>query len=240
MRALVAIVLANLPTRWWALFDERYPLARFAWLAGLGTMLAGLAIGIPGYLEFMQAAADAFNTAIGANPELGIKSSGWGLASLPIFMFGTPTGLISTYLGFSGFLRATSAYVTDDPRGDPLLTAADAMVRAAWTRLRSRRARLTRAALEGPEVRDRVVSGRSLGRPDIELAVVASRKRDWPRGAYLVTRDGAAFRIGESFDLQTRSGLRAVYPLTELTGGEAIRHAIPYDVQKPGSDPNFS
>jgi len=230
MRGIVALILANLPTRWWPAFEDHYPVSRFAWLAGLATMFAGLGIGIPGYIGFMHEAAHGFNMAIGADPDLGIKSSGWGLASLPIYIFATPQGLLAMYLGFSGFLRATAAYLTDVPYGDFVLTGMDGAVRGAWSRSREWRAGRTRAAREGPEVPDRLVAGARLGRPDIELAIVASRRRHWPRGSYLVTSGGAAYRVGEAFDLETATGLRAVYPLTQLRTGEAIRHAIAYEL----------
>lgn len=239
MRGVAALILANFPTRWWPSFEERYPVHRYAWLAGLATMFGGLGIGIPGYIQFLHEAADGFNVAIGANPDLGIKSSGWLLASLPIYMFATPLGLLSTYLGFSGFLRATAAYVTDVPHGDFLLTGLDAAGRVTWSRARAWRAGRNRAAREGPEVPDRLVTGARLGRPDIEFAIVAARRRHWPRGSYLVTSSGAAYRVGETFDLETAAGLRAVYPLTELKTGEAIRHAIAYELPR-GSDPIFS
>ena len=230
MRALIAIALANLPLRWWKPFEERFPLHRMAWLSGLATMFAGIAIGIPAYLIFMGQAADGFNTAIGANPDLGIKSMGWGLASLPIFMFATPIGLLSTYLTLSGFLRAAAAFVADDVRGDLLLTGIDALFHRWWRDADEWNARKSREKQEGREQPDRLVTGEWLGRPDIELAIVASRRKDWPRGAYLVTEAGQAYRVGDTFDVTTKAGLRAVYPLIELKTGEAIRHAIAYEL----------
>lgn len=231
VRAVIAIVLANLPVRWWGPFEERFPLYAMAWVAGLATMLAGLAIGIPGYLTFMHEAAHGFNAAIGANPDLGIKSSGWGLAALPIYMFATPGGLLATYLGLTGFLRSVSAYLTEDAFGDPLLTGVDAAVRrlsrgtAAYDRRRSREKQ------EGPEVPDRLVTGRQVGKPAFQFVLLASRaKAEWREGAYLVGDDGTAYRIGRAFDFEAPGGLRTGYPLTELTTGEAIRYAIPYEL----------
>ena len=209
-----------------------------AWLAGLATMFLGIAIGIPGYLIFMGQAADGFNMAIGANPDLGIKSMGWGLASLPIFMFGTPVGLLSTYLTLSGFLRSAGAYVADDVRGDLLLTGVDALVRRWWREGDDWNARKSREKLEGRPMPDRLVTGQWLGRPEIEMAVLAARRKEWPKGAYLVTASGAAFRVGEPFDFTTPAGLRAVYPLTELKTGEAIRHAFPYELPPLWTRPN--
>lgn len=230
MSALAALLLANLPVRWWGPFEERFPLSRYAWLSGLMTMLAGFAIGIPGFLAFLGEAAHGFNTAIGADPDLGIKSSGWLMGALPTFMFATPVGLLSTYLGFSGLLRGASAYIADDMRGDLILTVLDALVRGIWRRADTYDKRRSREKLEGPEMPDRLVAGESLGRPDIQLAILASRRKDWRRGAYLVTGEGVAYQLGEPFDFKASAGLRTAYPLTELKTGEAIRHAIPYEL----------
>lgn len=230
MHALAAVILANLPVRWWGPFEERFPLSRMAWVSGLVTMLAGFAIGIPGFLAFMEQAADGFNTAIGTDPDLGIKSFGWLTGALPMFMFATPTGLLSTYLGFSGFLRGASAFIADDVRGDFVLAGLDALVRKVWRRTDVYDKRRSRERLEGPEMPDRLVSGAWLARPDVQLAVLAARRKDWPAGAYLVTEEGVAYRLGEPFDFASPAGLRTAYPLTELKTGEAIRHPIPYEL----------
>ncbi len=228
---LVAILLANLPVRWWGPFEERYPIYQMAWLSGLLTMLVGLAVGIPGYLAFVQRVSGDVNTAlIGAQSDL-VQIPGWGLLSLPVFLFATPLGLASMYLTASGFLRAAGAFLADDVSGDYLLTAGDALVRRVVARETRVRRRLAREALEGPIVADRLVTGEQIERPEFELVLLASRSKDaWEPNAYLVTPDGRAFRLGVSFDFESRGGLRTAYPLTELRTGEAIRHSIPYDL----------
>jgi hypothetical protein len=194
-------------------------------------MLTGLAIGIPGYLDFMAAAADGFNQGIGVNPDLGIKSTGWGLAGLPVFILATPTGLISTYFGITGMARAISAFIVDEVHGDFLLTWLDASIRAIGTRLRGYAAGNRRQALEGAAAPDRLVTGEHAGHPDFELVLLASRRKvGWETNSYLVTPDGAAYKVGKAFDLTTQAGLRTAYPLTKLRGGEAIRHSIHYEL----------
>ncbi|HUF24363.1 MAG TPA: hypothetical protein VMN81_09570 [Vicinamibacterales bacterium] len=231
MRAALAVLLANLPVRWWGPFEERYPLHRVAWLSGLATMLAGVAVGIPGYLDFLQEAAHGFNAGIGADPDLGIKSSGWAMASLPVFLLATPLGLFSTYLTASGFMRAVSAFIADEAHGDLLLTGIDAAARRIVAHEDHVRRASERMRLEGPAMPDRLVTGASLGRADAEFVLLASRvKVDWERNAYLVTSEGRAYRIGEPFDVTLPAGLRKAYPLTELRTGEAIRYAIPSDL----------
>lgn len=230
MRALAAIVLANLPVRWWGPFD-RFPLYQMAWLSGLLTMMLGMAIGLPAYLSFMEDASDGFNTAIGADPDVGIRSTGWGIAGLPIFLFATPVGLLSNYLVNSGLIRFASAYIVDDVRGDFILTGLDALVRRIWGRTDAYDRRRAREKLEGRETPDRLVTGAQVEKPELELVLLSSRrKKEWAPSSYLVSADGSAFRIGQPFDVTTATGLRTAYPLTKLRGGEAIRHSILYEL----------
>ncbi len=231
MQAIAAVLLANLPVRWWGPFEERLPLYRVAWVSGLLTMFGGLAIGIPGYIGFVQRVSSDVNTAlIGAQSDL-VQIEGWGVLSLPIFLLTTPAGLASMYMTASGFLRAAGAYLADDVRGDYLLTAADALVRRVAAHEDRARRTSEREALEGPVVPDRLVTGEAIGRPEFELVVLASRRKDdWEPNAYLVTAEGRAFKLGTPFDYTSRAGLRTAYPLTELRTLDPIRHSIPYDL----------
>lgn len=193
-------------------------------------MVAGFAVGIPGFLNYLAEAAGGMNQAvIDAQSDL-VQMQGPLLLALPVFLFTSPAGLLSLYLAISGLGRFAAAYITDEPQGDWLLTTADGLVRTIGVGADRWNRRKTREKLEGPAGPDRLVTGDWLQRPDIDLAILATRRKDWPRGAYLVTNDGAAYRVGDTFDLQTKGGLRAVYPLTELRTGEAIRHAIPYQL----------
>lgn len=231
MRSIVAVLLANLPVRWWGPFEERYPLHRMAWVAGLLTMGVGIGLGIPGYIGFVRVVTgDANSALIGAQSDL-VQIPGWALLSLPIFLLTTPLGLASMYLTASGFLRAAGAFLADDVRGDYLLTAGDALIRRVVAHEDRVRQAATREALEGPAVPDRLVTGAQIGRPEFELVILASRQKpDWAPNAYLVTPDGRAFRLGRAFDFTSRAGLRAGYPLTELRTLDAIRHSIPYEL----------
>lgn len=237
VHALIAVVLANLPVRWWGPFEERFPVYQYAWAAGLATLFAGFAVGIPGFLAYLQEAASGANEAlIGAQSDL-VQVPGWALLALPAFLFFSPLGLFSLYLVASGLARFAASFITEDPHGDLLLTWLDACVRRLRGNTEAWAAQRTRERLEGPEVPDRVVPGGHAGRPECDLVVLASRRRsDWEANAYLVTPDGRAYRIGAVFDFQSRAGLRAAYPLTELKTGEAIRHSIPYELPRSGAD----
>jgi hypothetical protein len=231
MHTVLAVILATLPVRWWPAFEERFPLYRMAWVSGLAAMLAGIALGVPGYINFVLKATDGVNRGlIGAQSDL-VQIQGWGVASLPLFLFATPTGLASLYLTASGFLRAVAAFLTEEVRGDYLLTGLDALVVRCWTKRTRARAAASRQRREGAEAPDRLVTGAQIGRPEIELAVLASRLKPlWEPNTYLVEPDGRAFQLGPPFDVETRRGLRAAYPLRELKTGEAIRHSIPYEL----------
>jgi hypothetical protein len=231
MRALAAIVLANLPVRHWHRFDEHFPLARVAWISGLAVMISGFAVGIPGFLFFLAEAASGFNEAVIRISPDHMVAKGWALGAPIAFFFGTWTGLLSLYLAGSGLLRFAEAFLADHPRGDFLLTGVDASARAIWLRARAYDQRKTREKQEGPPMPDRLVTGEALGHDDADLVVLASRaKADWEPRSYLVTADGTAYRIGQPFDVTLAGGLRTAYPLTELKTGEAIRHAIAYEL----------
>jgi len=231
MRVACAVLLANLPTRWWGPFEEEYPLHQFAWVSGIVTLLAGIALGIPGYIGYVTTAAGGVNEGlITAQSDL-VFIPGWAVLSLPIFLLTTPAGLTAMYLTASGLVRAAGAFLADDVHGDFLLTWIDSAVRRIVAHEDHVRRSTERERLEGPEVSDRLVTGEYVGRPDCELVLLASRRKtDWEPGSYLLTPEGRAFQLGEPFDFQARAGLRTAYPLKELRTGEAIRHAIPYQL----------
>ena len=238
VNAFIAILLANLPLRWWKPFEERYPLYAYAWVSGILTLMGGFAIGIPGFLNFVAEAASGVNQAlVDAQSDL-VQLHGWGLLALPIYLLATPSGLLSLYLVVSGLARFATAYIADDPHGDLILSGLDGLFVRVRRKTTAWDDRKSREKLEGPEAPDRLVTGAWLERPDVEIAILASRRKDWPRGAYLVTEAGQAYQIGEVFDIKTRAGLRSVYPLTELKTGEAIRHAFAYELPPVWTRPN--
>ena len=138
---LIAILLANLPVRYWSAFDERFPVHRMAWLSGAVTMLAGIGIGMSAFLPYAGDVASQTNQAyINAHGDLGLLP-GAGMTVLPMFLLTTPLGLLSLYLTGSGFLRAVGAFLADDPRGDFILTGLDGLVRGRIARTRAARAK---------------------------------------------------------------------------------------------------
>lgn len=230
---LLAILLGNLPVRYWDALEERFPVHRMAWLSGTLTMLGGIALGMTAFLSYAADVASRTNQAyIDAHGDFGLLP-GAGMAVLPMFLLTTPGGVLSLYLTGSGFLRAVGAFLADDPRGDFILTGIDAVLRGRVARTRAARRDADRQRREGAAVPDRLVRGDQIGRPDLALVLLASRaKTGWETGAYLVGADGAAHRIGDAFDVDSPAGLRMAYPLTPLTTLEPIRHAIPYELPR--------
>lgn len=96
--------------------------------------------------------------------------------SLFTFIFLTPAGWASTYLGISGTLRGIAAAI-DDPFGDPILTGVDAILLHGARRSRAHLSRRQRESLEGPDVPDRVVRGSHIGIVAAELVIVSARRK---------------------------------------------------------------
>ena len=192
-------------------------------------MVVGFAIGIPGFLRY----AGLFTRTVQlAAVESGTPSDA-PLALLgplaPInYAFGTPSGLIATYLCLTGIVRAVAGYV-DDPRGDPLLTLVDGIVHRTGRGARAVGTRLARERLEGREVPDRLVTGEWAG-VAAEYVVLASRcKPGWEEGVFVLTSD-RWYRIGRLWDMPLPEGLRTAYPLTEVPLGEVLRKGVDYEL----------
>lgn len=239
-RRLVAVVLCLLPGRHWGRF-ESLPLANMAAASALITAAAGVAIGVSGYLVYMSGVADAMNTVAlklaasqAQHPPgkddlsfFSVRAAG----ALSIFGFAlfTPVGLASTYLVLTGCLRLT-AYVVNEPLGDPLLTGIDALVRGVRDKAQRAWRRRRRHALEGREVPDRLVPGKWADVPGADYVVIASRRKEaWTKGAIVMTAE-TWYRLGEPFDFRSPEGLRTAYPLTALQTTEVLRRGVRYEL----------
>jgi hypothetical protein len=232
LRSFGALIAAMLPRRYWARFEPALPVWRMVPAAAALTMLAGVAIGIPGFFAHLEETV-AQNSALyleaaarASTEEVPTPSA---LSSLGLFTFIllTPQGWASTYLTLTGLVRLVGAHF-DDPHGDFVLTLADAGVRRVGAATARRAAIDNRHLLEGPEVRDRIVHGAQLGLPDAAVVVVASRlKEGWEAGAVLLT-DRGAFRILAVEDRTIGGRLRCLYSLTPHEDLEVFRRAVQY------------
>lgn len=232
VNALVATIAGLLPVRWWPALETCVPVRRLAPVSGLATMFSGFALGIPGYFRFLEAAVGGGNQALLATGRWSQLTSlnSWMVLGPFAFALFTPLGVLSTYLCLTGVLRAASAWLVDDPRGDPLLTAIDATMRRLVARVSIARRRRARERLEGPEEPDRLVTGAWAGLPHVDFVVLASRRKPgWEAGVFVITAD-TWYRLGRPFDMPLPPGLRTAYPLTKIDTLEVLRKGVPYEL----------
>lgn len=231
---ITGTLAAMLPRRWWPALDGHVPASQAAFAASMLTLLAGAALGITGFFEYLEVSVGAANevylaTAVRASTDEIAAPSGLAVLSLFTFLFFTPEGLAATYLTGSGFVRVLGAWF-DDPHGDFALTALDA---AAWRLAGRSRAALQdrqRQRREGPAVRDRVSRGTDLGLPHAELVVLSSRpKEGWTVGTVVLT-DRGALRIVSVEDRVVGGRLRHLYALTTHADLEVFRRSVHYDL----------
>lgn len=235
-RFLIGTVASLLPHRHWQRLPPDIPVEMGAFASGIATMLAGAAIGIPGFLahahQTTSLGIDAMLHKAFTDPTAGY-SQGMvqGFAGLSIFEFLllTPRGWLTMYLIVTGTMRGIAAYF-DDPFGEPILTSIDLIVSRGFTRRGARKAIEAREALEGPEIPDRRVSADTAGIPGCDFAIVASRRKPgWERGVAVFTKDGC-YRLGQPIERTINGRLRTLYPFTEHRDFEAVRKSVQYEL----------
>lgn len=232
IRFVCAMAASLLPYRHWDRIPPHVPIERGAFASGIATMMAGAAVGIPGFLRYAGIVVSLGNSMVLQRELEGrpvaVSSAFAGLAIFE-FLLMTPLGWLTIYLIGSGTYRAVAAWF-DDPFGDPILTGVDYFVSRGWTRRATRKAIETREALEGPEIADRVVSPDAAGIPDCDFAIVASRRKPgWERGVAVFTEDGC-YRLGEPVERTINGRLRTVYPLKEHADLEVVRRSVRYEL----------
>jgi hypothetical protein len=232
----VAMVAALLPHRLWRKLPGSFPMEKAAVAAGIATLLAGTAVGIPGFLEHAAAnsalAIDSQLTEAARNANAGYSqglSQGFAGLSILTFLLLTPKGWLTIYLIGTGGVRMGAAWF-DDPIGDPILTGIDHLIGTSRDRGQAWSGQRTRDALEGPEIPDRIVSSAKAEMPGCDLVIVSSRRKPgWERGVVVYTA-AACYRIGEPVERTVAGRLRTLYPLTEHTDLEAVRKSVQYDM----------
>ena len=237
----LGVLAAMLPARWWPSLDKHVPATAAATAAGIATFVVAMAIGIPGFLAHLEQSAAAHNAAAVTVFDSGRAGDKEGTVlrqapmimsglALPIFLFATPLGWLTLYLGISGVLRAFAGFI-ESGFGDPILTGVDNLVIGTRRRARARTARAQRESLEGPEMPDRIMSAQQLGILNADFVIVASRRKpDWDTGTVVQTSDGAAYRVGEIEDRTIAGRLRTLYPLTEHKDLEVFRRIVHYEL----------
>ena len=243
---LGAMAGSLLPYRHWDRLPASFRMVPAALASGLISFFLAAAIGIPGFLEHAGSVVSDTNALTLKVAEQQIQSGmrdddpkavrfapAMNAFAIFTFLFLTPQGWLTMYLGSTGWFRMMAAWF-GDPVGDPVLTGLDIVL---WRRRARRRAvqeARTREGLEGPETPDRVVSPAQAGIPGCELVIVASRaKPGWSRGVVVYTAD-TCYRIGDPVERTIAGNLRTLYPLTEHTDLEAVRRSVHYDLPTPG------
>lgn len=241
VRRVLGIGAAMLPARWWSGLDPVVPATASAWLAGIVTLAAGAAVGIPGFLAYAQEAASGVNDvaveAARQNPDYANADAllrgapqAFSALWLPLFLFTTPTGWATMYLGLTGLLRAV-APVVDEGFGDPILTGVDALVRRTRRGTRRKLEHIQREAMEGPEMPDRIMSSTQLGMTAADFVIVTSRRKpDWDTGTVLLTGEGTAYRVGAIEERTIAGRLRTVYAVTLHKDLETFRRVVNYEL----------
>ena len=239
-----AVVLGAAPRRLWPRLEPPLPLIATAVPSGLLTLALGFVIGVPAFFAYAERAADTNNEwmlrnigRVGAGDATSVTTAPVALSILTLFEFLvlTPLGLLTMYLIATGALRAVSAMV-DDPRGDPMLSAAHWGTASLLTRMRRTSRERARERLEGPDVPDRLVTGESL-RLTADYVVIASRRKfEWEAGAIILTSTDW-YRLGTPIDTEMENGLRTLYPLTKLDAVEVVRRGIQYELPRLSQRP---
>jgi hypothetical protein len=215
---VIALPFAALPKRTWEDWD--LPVVNVVFASSLLTLFAGTTLGITGFFAYIERI---------------LRLSEFTAPPLMIlvvvsYVIGTPRGVFSLYLVFSGLVRAVAWYI-GEPHGDPILTGID----SAWRRWRHakdrRRQTDARLALEKRDEPDRLYDGAWAGLPDATYVVVAARRKPgWDKGTWVITNDGW-FTLGEPFDRPMPNGLRTVYPLTLQTSTlDVLRKGVSYEL----------
>ena len=234
-----AVILGAAPRRVWPRLEPPLPLVATAVPSGLLTFVLGFVIGVPAFFAYAERAADTNNewmlrniSRVGAGDATSVTTAPVALSILTLFEFllVTPTGLVTMYLIATGALRAVSAMV-DDPRGDPVLSAAHWGTTSLLTRMTRTSKQRARERLEGPEVPDRLVTGESVGLTADYVVIASRRKFEWEAGAIILT-SADWYRLGMPIDAEMETGLRTLYPLTKLDAVEVVRRGIQYELPR--------
>ena len=242
---IAGVAAASLPKRWWPTLDPYVPVTDSAAIAAILTILLAGAIGVPGFIDHTAEQVSLNNRAVlseaqraAARPEADetLSQRDWGrmfvgVSSLSLFtfIFLTPAGWASTYLGLSGTWRAIAAAV-DDPFGDPILTAIDSVLLRGMRRARTDAARRQRETLEGPEVPDRVVRGSHLGINGADLVIISARRKlSWNTGTVVDTGE-RWYRVTSIEERTIGNWLRTLYVLKRHEDHEVVRRAVRYDM----------
>ena len=237
LQACAGMAIATLPRRVWRHWSLKLPVREMALPSSMLILALALAIGLTGFIAHATHAADAHAETIlliGEKFSDSNNQAGLGILvpmtfsplELFIFLLITPTGWLTMYLAGSGLIRTAGA-IAREPMGDLLLTALFFLALRGRDRAVDKHERTVREREEGDDSPDRLVTGEWAGMPEIDIALIASRRKEgWEEGTYIIS-DDLCYRIEKPFDRRFPFGLRRVYPLLEVdNSGEIMRRMI--------------
>ena len=237
---VAAVFVTVLPRRHWPRFDWM-PLHVMVPVSGVITALTGAALGIVGFFAYLERVSGASAISIlevakqqvaGTLPETAeVSGAPMAISMLsPIaFAFFMPLGLFAIYLVASGWIRVVSWWIAE-PHGDPVLTGIDWLVSRTRRTTQERSVSRARLEAEGAAEPDRLYPGTWASLPDVDMVVVASRRKPgWQKGTFVITPDGW-YTLGEPFDRRLPQGLRTVYPLTLQKENAVLRKGVSYEL----------
>jgi hypothetical protein len=228
------------PRRLWRRLEPPLPLAATAVFSGLFAFALGFVIGVPGFFRYAEHSADVNNQwmlrnlAFVAEKDQAALTTGLvGVSMLTLFafLFLTPLGWLTIYLILSGALRAISAGISDDPRGDFVLSGLHWSVTSLAGGIADRRRQRRREDREGDEVPDVLATGEWAGLNADYVVIASRRKPEWEAGAIVMTSTDW-YRLGAPLETELPGGLRTLYPLTRLDATEVVRRGIEYELPR--------
>ena len=236
METLVGVFRTFLPVRYWQ------EMRNGAFFSIFLTAALGVRIGYAGFFERAARAGEEgaalalkLGAPGGAGGVGGVSQTdavaaalmGNALTPLAFFLF-TPLGWLADYLVISAVYRGFTLAV-DNPRGDPLLTVIDHLVRGKRAESAAKQRAAERELAEGPEVPDQILECRKFAGNEADYVVVASRRKEgWTR-LTTVTAGSVRLRVGDPLERNVDGRLRTCYPLKVIRDLQVDRRIVPYE-----------
>jgi len=228
-----------LPVRYWQ------EMRRGALLSVIVTAGVGIWVGLAGFFEqASKAGEEAARLAllVGApgGSVAGMDQTAQVTAALQstvlvpfaFFLF-TPLGWLADYLVFSAVFRGITLAV-DSPRGDPILTLIDEVVRDRHAVSQAKQQAEAREKAEGPAVEDEILECRKFAGKEADYVVISSRRKDGWTLATTVIADSVRLRIGDPLERNIEGRLRTCYPLKVIRDIQVDRRIVHYEWPKDG------
>ncbi len=234
VETLIGVFRCALPVRYWQ------EMRRGALLSVFATAGVGVWVGLSGFFEQARKAGEEaarLALAVGApggsapgtdqTAQVAAALQSTALVPFAFFLF-TPQGWLADYLVLSAVYRGITLAV-DHPRGDPVLTAIDRLVRGWRTSRQARRDAEAREEAEGPAVPDEILASREFAGKETEFVVISSRRKEGWTAATTVIAGSVRLRLGEPAEKIIKGRLRTCYPLSIIRDIQVDRRIVHYE-----------